>query len=262
MNEIIRFMDECRFVCMFKKKCVSMLMLLVLMVIMLSVTTPAAKINKKKASVRVGNSIQLTISGLKAGKAIKWTSSDKSIASVTKKGKVTGRKRGTATITGRAGRKKYTCHVTVTEAKKIPAVGSSEVGEGIAEFAQKYVGLPYVYGGTSLTNGADCSGFCYAVFQKFGIQLMRVADDQMKGPSTAYQKLGYKKGIVIQDKDLMPGDLVFYCASVDLSLATHVAIYIGNGKVVHVAGQKEGTIISDIDYKHGRNRNRNMRYWS
>ena len=57
MNEIIRFMDECRFVCMFKKKCVSMLMLLVLMVIMLSVTTPAAKINKKKASVRVGNSL-------------------------------------------------------------------------------------------------------------------------------------------------------------------------------------------------------------
>ena len=132
-------------------------------------------------------------------------------------------------------------------------------GAAIAKFAQQFVGNPYVWGGTDLKNGADCSGFCYAVYQKFGIQLMRVADDQMKGPSEAYQKLGYKKGIVIKDKDLAPGDLVFYGSS---SYASHVAMYIGNNKVVHAANSRLGIIISDMDYVKSRVKNHGMRYWS
>lgn len=138
--------------------------------------------------------------------------------------------------------------------------GTSDAsGAAIVEFAKKYVGNPYVYGGTSLTKGADCSGFCFTVFKTFGIQLMRVADDQMKGPSAAYQKLGYKKGITISDKDLMPGDLVFYGSA---TYASHVAIYIGNNKVVHAANSRLGIIISDMDYVHSRVKNKNMRYWA
>ncbi len=132
-------------------------------------------------------------------------------------------------------------------------------GVAIAEFGQKYVGNPYVYGGTSLTNGADCSGFCYAVFGSFGIQLMRVADDQMDGPSAAYIDKGYKQGTVVSDAELAPGDLVFYGSA---SYATHVAIYIGDNKVVHACNTKLGIIVSDIDYVHDRVHNKSMRYWA
>ena len=132
-------------------------------------------------------------------------------------------------------------------------------GAAMAKYAQQFVGNPYVYGGTSLTKGADCSGFCYSVHQKFGIQLMRVADDQMKGPNAAYQKLGYKKGMVIKDADLLPGDLVFYGSS---SYASHVAMYIGNNKIVHAANSRLGIIISDMDYVKSRVKDHNMRYWA
>ena len=88
---------------------------------------------------------------------------------------------------------------------------------------------------------------------------MRVADDQMKGPSEAYQKLGYKKGVVVSDKDLEPGDLVFYGSA---SYASHVAIYIGDNKVVHAANSRLGIIISDMDYVRSRVKNKSMRYWA
>ena len=88
---------------------------------------------------------------------------------------------------------------------------------------------------------------------------MRVADDQMKGPSEAYQKLGYKKGTVISDKNLLPGDLVFYGTA---SYASHVAMYIGNNKVVHAANSRLGIIISDMDYVNSRVKNHGMRYWA
>ncbi len=136
---------------------------------------------------------------------------------------------------------------------------SDASGVSIAQYAQKFVGNKYVWGGTSPEKGADCSGFCYAIFGRFGIQLMRVADDQMKGPSAAYVKLGYKKGVVIKDKDLAPGDLVFYGSA---NYASHVAMYIGNNKVVHAANSRLGIIISNIDYVNGRIKNRNMRYWA
>ena len=132
-------------------------------------------------------------------------------------------------------------------------------GEAIAEYGKKFVGNPYVYGGTSLTNGADCSGFVYSIMLKFGIRVLRTADQQMKGPSSAEQKQGYKKGIVVKDSNLQPGDLVFYGNS---SYASHVAIYIGNGKVVHAANSRVGIIISGIDYCSGRVKNRSMRYWA
>ncbi len=133
------------------------------------------------------------------------------------------------------------------------------LGSTIAEYAQQFVGNPYVYGGTSLTNGCDCSGFCYAVYGHFGIQLMRVADDQMNGPNEAYQKLGYKKGTVIKDADLLPGDMIFYVKN---GYAHHAALYIGDGKVVHAANSRLGIIISDMDYSGVRAKDHAMRYWA
>ena len=132
-------------------------------------------------------------------------------------------------------------------------------GEAIAEYGKKFKGNPYVYGGISLTNGADCSGFVYSIMLKFGIKVLRTADQQMKGPSSALQKQGYKKGTVVKDSNLKPGDLVFYGNS---SYASHVAIYIGDGQVVHAANSRVGIIISGIDYCSGRVKNHNMRYWA
>ena len=140
--------------------------------------------------------------------------------------------------------------------------GTSDAsGSSMVAFAKKYLGLPYVWGGTSLTKGADCSGFVMAVHAKFGFTLLRVADDQRKGPSDAYVRQGYKKGIRIKDKDLAPGDLVFYDADSN-GESDHVAMYIGNGKVIHEAGKKYGCITSDMDWAHGRQKNQNMRYWA
>ena len=140
--------------------------------------------------------------------------------------------------------------------------GTSDAsGSAIVAYAKKFLGLPYVWGGTSLTNGADCSGFCYSVCGKFGIRLLRVADDQMRGPSDTYVRQGYTKGIRIRDNSLAPGDLVFYESTGD-GIADHVAMYIGNHKVIHEAGKKYGCVITDMDWAHGRVKNRNMRYWA
>ena len=101
----------------------------------------------------------------------------------------------------------------------------------VADFAVQFVGNPYVWGGTSLTNGADCSGFVMSVFANFGYELPRVAAAQY-GAS--------------QKKDLSQmevGDLVFYGGGI-----SHVALYIGDGKVVHALNSNKGIVITDYNY--------------
>ena len=109
------------------------------------------------------------------------------------------------------------------------------VQEKIADYACEFVGNPYVWGGTSLTNGADCSGFVQTLFGEFGITTPRTADVQ------------YYESIHIDEEDLRKGDLVFYGSSVDD--ITHVAIYLGDGRIVHAKGRDYGIVISD-DYKY------------
>lgn len=104
----------------------------------------------------------------------------------------------------------------------------------IVDYALQFVGNPYVYGGTSLTNGADCSGFVQSVFGDFGYSLPRVAGDQ------AYS--GTSKSM----EDIEPGDLVFYGYG---SSITHVAIYIGDGQIVHASTAATGIKVSDYDYQ-------------
>lgn len=103
----------------------------------------------------------------------------------------------------------------------------------VVDFALQFEGNPYVYGGTSLTNGADCSGFVMSVFANFGYSLPRVAAAQCDASS--------KKDI----SQIEPGDLVFYG---DYGI-DHVALYIGDGQIIHASGAATGIKISAYDYR-------------
>lgn len=111
------------------------------------------------------------------------------------------------------------------------AVGSgSEMGVAVAEYALQFVGNPYVYGGTSLTNGADCSGFVMSVYANFGVSLPHSSSaDRSQGSAV--------DGLA----NAQPGDLVCYSG--------HVAMYIGDGQIVHASTSKTGIIVSRADYK-------------
>lgn len=102
-------------------------------------------------------------------------------------------------------------------------------GASIASYALKFVGNPYVSGGTSLTNGADCSGFTWAVYQNFGISIPRQSDAQgHSGKSVSYA-------------DAQAGDIIYY--------GGHVGIYIGGGRIVHASTAKTGIKISSATYR-------------
>ncbi len=105
----------------------------------------------------------------------------------------------------------------------------------IVNFAIKYVGNRYVWGGTSLTNGADCSGFVQSVMKNFGITLPRTSREQAK------------VGRAIKSSEMRPGDLIFYANS--SGTVNHVAMYIGNGQIVHAASSKSGIKISTWNYR-------------
>ena len=104
----------------------------------------------------------------------------------------------------------------------------------LVEYACQFIGNPYVWGGTSLTNGADCSGFVMRIFENYGISL----------PHSSKAQSGY--GTRINVSDAQPGDLIFYQRGGSIY---HVMIYIGNGQVVHASSKKTGIKISDIQYE-------------
>ncbi len=105
----------------------------------------------------------------------------------------------------------------------------------IVNFAIQYVGNPYVWGGTSLTRGADCSGFVQSVMRNFGVSLPRTSREQAK------------VGRAIKSSEMRPGDLIFYANS--SGTVNHVAMYIGNGQIVHAASTKSGIKISTWNYR-------------
>jgi len=116
-------------------------------------------------------------------------------------------------------------------ASDLVITGDNEMGVAVAEYAIQFVGNPYVWGGVSLTDGADCSGFVMKVYENFGVELPH--------SSAADRKQGYavKGGL----KNAQPGDLICYSG--------HVAIYIGDGKIVHAASEKSGIKIGKADYR-------------
>ncbi len=117
---------------------------------------------------------------------------------------------------------------------------SSNKGEQVAAFAKQYLGTPYVWGGTNLDTGVDCSGFVYAVYKNFGVTLNRTSSSMASN------------GVVVSKSQLMPGDLVFFDSSGsnngDIS---HVGIYIGNGQYIHSSTSKRGVIISNLNNAYG-----------
>lgn len=122
--------------------------------------------------------------------------------------------------------------VTLTEL--LYGGGVSNLRVDLVQFAKKHVGNPYVWGGTSLTKGADCSGFVLSVYKNFGISMPRTSREQVS------------KGTKISLSQAQPGDLVFYAKNGSIN---HVAIYIGNGQVVHASSPRTGIKISNATYR-------------
>ena len=122
--------------------------------------------------------------------------------------------------------------LTITEVRY--GEGVSDVRVALCEFAKQYVGNPYVWGGVSLTKGADCSGFVLSVFKNYGISLPHSSRAQANC------------GAAISTSELKPGDLVFYGNGSGIN---HVAIYIGGGQVVHASNSRVGIIISNMRYR-------------
>ena len=108
--------------------------------------------------------------------------------------------------------------------------GGSEMGAAVAAYGLQFVGNPYVYGGTSLTDGADCSGFVMSVYANFGVSLPH--------SSAADRSQGYG---VDGLENAQPGDLICYSG--------HVGIYIGNGQIVHASNERTGIIVSNASYR-------------
>ncbi|MDD3186714.1 MAG: C40 family peptidase [Anaerostipes sp.] len=115
-----------------------------------------------------------------------------------------------------------------TSAPKLKGSSYSK-GTTVATFAKRFVGNSYVWGGTSLNSGADCSGFVKSVYKSFGYNIPRSSSSQRKA------------GKKVSSKKIQPGDLVCYSG--------HVAMYIGSGKIVHASSRKTGIKISP-NYKY------------
>ena len=121
------------------------------------------------------------------------------------------------------------CYYTIKSVQK--ADDTSAKRKSIVEFALQFVGNPYVWGGTSLTNGADCSGFVQSIYANYGYSLPRVACDQA----------GYGTQIPVSEAE--PGDLIFYAEN---GYVYHVSMYIGEGQVVHAYNSNAGIVVTGI----------------
>ena len=128
-----------------------------------------------------------------------------------------------------AARKSSKRSSSSSSSSKSYSAPSGSNGSGVANYAVQFVGNPYVYGGTSLTNGADCSGFVMSVYRQFGVSLPH--------SSSALRSSGYG----VSQGEMQPGDIVCYSG--------HVGIYIGNGQIVHASNARDGIKISSAYYR-------------
>lgn len=120
-------------------------------------------------------------------------------------------------------------YATTSYTSVIDNASGSDLGKKVAKYACQYIGNPYVYGGTSLTNGADCSGFVYRVYKDFNYNL----------PRTSYEQRSAGRGV--DYSEAQPGDLICYDG--------HIGIYIGDGLIVHASSQKTGIKVSKATYR-------------
>jgi cell wall-associated NlpC family hydrolase len=122
--------------------------------------------------------------------------------------------------------------------EKPTAPTASAQGNEVAKYALQFVGNPYKYGGTSLTNGADCSGFVQSVYAHFNYRISRTSREQ--AVTAGYMDVSLK------ESELQPGDLIFYANN--SGTVCHVGIYIGDGKIVHAANARKGITVSPYTY--------------
>lgn len=127
--------------------------------------------------------------------------------------------------------KNKACYYTLTSVKEASVSGL--IRSSMITFAEQFLGNPYVWGGTSLTNGADCSGFVQSIYAEFGYRLPRVAEDQAK------------VGMKIPVQDAAPGDLIFYARDGEIY---HVVMSLGNGKTIEAQGSATGIVYSSVNY--------------
>lgn len=121
---------------------------------------------------------------------------------------------------------------TIESARSTAAASQgSEMGKSVIDYATQFVGKPYVWGGSSLTNGTDCSGFVMSVYDNFGVSLPH--------SSSALRSQGYDVGGL---SNAQPGDIVCYSG--------HVGLYVGNGQIVHASTSKTGIIVSSATYRN------------
>lgn len=120
-------------------------------------------------------------------------------------------------------------YTTTNYTSVIDNASGSDLGKKIAKYACQYIGNPYVAGGTSLTSGADCSGFTYRIYSDFGYSI----------PRTSYEQRSC--GTEVSYSSAQPGDLICYDG--------HVALYIGGGLIVHASTQKTGIKVSNAQYR-------------
>ena len=192
------------------------------------------KITNKKTEIKEGDSYTLKVDVKPTSaenKKLNYKSSKTGVATISSTGKITGKKEGTTTITVQSASnksKKQTFKLTVIDpldAKR----------EEVVKYAKKFKGNKYVYGGTSLTNGTDCSGFTMSVYKHFGYNLPRTS-----GSQSTYGKK------VSSLSDAKPGDLLFYSKN---STVNHVALYMGNNKVIHASNPSTGITTSLANYR-------------
>ncbi len=125
-------------------------------------------------------------------------------------------------------------NTAVTMTELMYGEGVSDVRVELCQYAKQFLGNPYVWGGTSLTKGADCSGFVQSVFKNYGVSLPRTSRAQAT------------VGTQISTSELKAGDLIFYAKGGTIN---HVAIYIGSGQVIHASSPKSGIKISNYNYR-------------
>lgn len=179
------------------------------------------------SSVNEGSSIELRAIAAPSNatnKNVTWSSSDKTVAKVSSTGKVTALKAGKATIkcTAKDGSR-------VAASKTVTVKAVKPTGQKIADYAAQWVGVtPYVWGGTSLRTGADCSGFVCCIYENFGYNLWDYRVDlDMVGDNVSLAKA-------------QPGDIVVYPG--------HVAIYAGNGMVTHALNENVGVLTTPLSW--------------
>ncbi len=122
----------------------------------------------------------------------------------------------------------------VTMSELLYGQGISDVRVDICQYAKEFLGNPYVWGGTSLTKGADCSGYVMSLYKKYGVNLPHSSRAQANC------------GTTIKVSEAQPGDLIFYGKGKTIN---HVAMYIGGGKVIHASSPKTGIRISNVSYR-------------